>query len=253
MRTYDHERRLAQAAGNWQPRVDADIVRDHLRTLAEHDITLHRAAQLAGIGHRSLHPLFPPKQGQRRPVRHTVDAELAAKVLAIDPTAVVGGRIDPTGTTRRIQALVARGWPMRHLGNHLDLADGYVHAIVARSSNGQRIYGSTARKVDVGYQQLKVLRPERRGVSMRLVRQSRNMAASRGWAPVSYWESRMDVIDDPDFEPNYGTSRLEIVAQDAWWLLRSGSSTAQIATRLGISRDYVEKALREVPEDQVAA
>lgn len=247
-RAYDQERRAAQAAGQWHPRVDADIVREHLRYLAEHDITLHRAAELAGVGRRSLHPLFPPAHGRRRPVRHTVRAEIAAKILAVTPEAAIPGRTDAIGAARRIQALVARGWPMRHLAAHMGVADGYVHAILQRSASKQRILGTTARKVDDAYNRLKTARPTDHGVTPRLINQARNLAASRGWPPPSYWDERMDVIDDRHFEPDYGVTRAQIIADEARWLIGGGLTRDLAAKQLGVSLFYVERSLREHPE-----
>jgi hypothetical protein len=250
---WDARRRAAQAAGEWQPHVDADPVREHLRTLARHGITLHRAAEIAGIGPRSLHPLFQPENGQRRPIRHTVRPEIAARVLAIDPEKARPAKIDPTGTARRIQALVAIGWPMSHTADHLRLSRTYVHALVKRSTRDHLILASTADKVDDGYLQIKDRRPCRYGITPLMIKKARNLAASRGWPPPAYWDGRMDVIDDPHFAPEYGITRAEILAEEARWLIGGGLTRDQAAAQLGVSRFYVDRALREHAEKPVPA
>lgn len=250
---WDRQRRAARAAGQWQPLVDAEPVRQHLRLLAEHDITLHRAAELADVPKCTLHRLLPTQHGQRRPVTHTVRADLAAKILAIDPAAATPGRVDPTGTVRRIQALVANGWPMSNLAGHIGLSPRYVHVLVARSSDCL-IYGSTAAKVAAGYEEAKHLRPARHGVQPRIVKMARNLAASRGWPPASYWADRMDVIDDPHFTPEHKKLRAEIIAEEAHWLMTAGGlDRDQAAERLGIARFTVDRALREHPQDLAVA
>lgn len=248
-RAWRGRREAAIKAGEWQPHVDAEPVRQHLLMLAEHDVSLHRVAAMAGIGLNSLHPLFQPRNGRRRPVRHTVRAEVAAKVLAITPDTATPGRMDPTGTARRLQALVADGWPMRHLGRHLGFGDTYIHQIIQRAADGHLILTSTALTVADGYERLKDKQPKKHGVGQRVINLARNHAASRRWAPTRYWAGRMDVIDDPDFEPMYGVTRREIVAQDAGEVMRfAGLDRAAAAERLGVSKSYIEHAFRDFPQ-----
>ncbi|MFI9598870.1 hypothetical protein ACIHCX_03145 [Streptomyces sp. NPDC052043] len=248
-RAWRDGREAAIKAGEWQPHVDAEPVRQHLLMLAERKITLHRAAAMAGVGLSSLHPLFQPQNGRRRPVRHTVRAEVAAKVLAVTPDAATPGRMDPTGTARRIKALVADGWPMRHIGYQLGFGATYVHQIVQRAADGHLVVTSTALTVADGYERLKDQQPSEHGVSQRVINLARNHATSRRWPPTRYWADRMDVIDDPHFEPMYGLKRREIVAQDANWVMRTtGLDRATTAARLGISKAYIDHAFREHPE-----
>ncbi|MFD5910290.1 hypothetical protein ACFWHL_16385 [Streptomyces massasporeus] len=247
-RAWNRNRTSAKRSGQWQPHVDADPVRHHLRTLEEHGISIRQAATLAGVGARSLHPLFT------RPVRHTVRPEIAAAVLAIDPEQVTPTRIAATGTARRIQALVADGWPMAHLADHLGVYRSYVHALIRRHEDGQKILASTAGKVAEGYEQLVGKRPARHGITPRQLKQARNLAASRRWPPTTYWADRMDVIDDPDFQPLYGVTKREIVAQDAHELIRWGGLNRETAAaRLGVSKAYVDHAFRDHPEYAVEA
>lgn len=252
-RAWDRQRRAARKAGQWQPHVDAEPVRQHLRTLAEHGITLHRAAEMAGIGARSLHPLFQPQHGRRRRHQHTVRAELAAKILAITPEAATPAKVDPTGTARRIQACVAVGWPMRYLAPHFGLSDTYVHQIIQRSSKDHLLLAATAAKVADGYERVKTQKPHRHGIRPVDVKKARNLAASRGWPPPKYWADRMDVIDDPHFQPEYGLLRAQIIAEEAHWLMTAGRlNREQAAARLGVSLFSVDRALREHPQDGLA-
>ncbi|MGW5636671.1 hypothetical protein [Streptomyces sp. NPDC003832] len=228
-RQWNRNRISAKRAGQWQPHVDAEPVRHHLRALEQHGISIRQAATLAGIGASSLHPLFT------RPIRHTVRPEIANAVLAIDPTQVTPTRIDATGTARRIQALVADGWPMAHLADHLGVYRSYVHALIRRHENGQLILASTAASVADGYEQLAGKRPARHGISPRLIKQARNMAADRRWPPTAYWVDRLDVIDDAHFAPEYGIRKRELIAREARWLMRHG---------------HLDRAFRDHPETE---
>lgn len=242
-REYNRDYARAMRAGQMRGLVDADPVRRHLRVLKQHGISLRRAAALAGIGACTLHPLF------RRPVRHTVRPEIAAAVLAIDPNQATPSHIDATGTARRIQALVADGWPMAHLADHFGVYRSYVHALVQRGENGQSILASTAGKVADAYDQLAGKRPAKNGVNPRLVKRARNLAAARRWPPTTYWADRLDVIDDPHFQPEYGLKKREVIAQEAHWIMRHGGlDRATAAQRLGVDKSYIDHALRDHPQ-----
>jgi hypothetical protein len=204
---------------------------------------------MAGVGLNSLHPLFPNRSGRRRPIRHTVRKEIAEKVLAVTPDTATPGRVDPTGTARRIQALVADGWPMRHLGHHFGFGNTYVHQIVQRAADGHLILTATALTVADGYERLKGEQPSEHGVRQRVINLARNHATSRRWPPSSYWAERMDAIDDPHFTPMYGVTRREIVAHDANEVMRlTGLNRRAAAERLGVSKAYIDHAFREFPQ-----
>jgi hypothetical protein len=239
----------ALKAGDWQPYVDAEPVRQHLLMLGEHEITLYRAAAMAGVGVRSLHPLFQPSTGRRRPVRHTVRSEIAAKVLAVTPDTAPPARVDSTGTARRIQALGADGWPLRRQGVIFGFGGTYVHQIVDRSTSGHLVLASTAHTIAAGYERLKDEQPSEHGIGQRVINLARNHAESRRWPPTSYWADRMDAIDDPHFTPEYGVKRREIVAEDANWVMTTGRIDRELAAgRLGISKAYIDHAFRDHPQ-----
>lgn len=253
-RAWNRRRDAAKRAGQWQPLVDADRVRQHLQMLNEHGITAHRVAEIVGVGHCSLHPLFQPQHGRRRPVRYAVRAETAAKILALTPEAVTSAHVHPIGTARRLQALVAIGWPMRYLGQHLDLGETYVHQLIKRSSKDHRVLATTALKVADGYERLKNERPARHGTAPRIIKMARNMAASRGWPPPKYWATRMDVIDDPDFTPEYKVTRGEILASEARWLVdTAGLNHDDVADRLGVSKEHLYQTLKRHPQSYAEA
>lgn len=231
----------ALRAGTWQPLVDATPVRNHLRTLLNSGLTQQRIADLAGVPPQSITDLI---HGRRRGLRHRTTPEFAAKLLAVDPAAGPA-RVDATGCHRRIRALIAAGWPLLHIGRQLGMSPQRPEQILRQD----RVYATTRDTVCDGYLRLARQRPERRGVPKDKARWSRERARANRWPGPGYWARFMDAIDDPDFEPMYGVARLELVAQDAGWLMRvSGLSREQAAARLGVHKSYVDQAMTAHPQ-----
>lgn len=238
------ERDRGLRAGTWQPLEDAAPVRTHVRTLLAAGLTQQRIADLAGVPHQSVTDLIQGRS-RRRGLRHRTSTEFAAKILAIDPDAVSASRVDATGSHRRIQALIATGWPLLHIGRQFGMNPQRPEQILRAA----RIYATTRDRVTDGYQRLAGLRPERKGVPRDKARYSRERAAANRWPTVAYWADRMDVIDDPDFEPMYGVTRAEIVAQDANEVMRlAGLNRQAAAERLGVHKSYLDHAFREFPQ-----
>ncbi|UJV42028.1 hypothetical protein [Streptomyces sp. AMCC400023] len=233
----------ALRAGTWQPLEDAAPVRAHLRTLLNSGLTRQRIADLAGVPPQSITDLI---HGRRRGLRHRTSPEFAAKLLAVDPATASPARVDATGSHRRIRALVAAGWPLLHIGRQLSLNPQRPEQILRQD----RVYATTRDIVLDGYPRLARQRPERRGVPRDKARWSRERARANRWPDPAYWAERMDVIDDPDFEPLYRVTRLELVAQDADWLMRtSGLTREQAAERLGVHKSYVDQAMTAHPQN----
>ncbi|MFC9285669.1 hypothetical protein [Streptomyces sp. NPDC057052] len=237
--------------GTWQPRIDATPAREHLAQLIEAGITQQAIAKTLGVPHQSISD-FTHHRGSRRGLRHTTDPQFAARILALTPETINAGRGDATGTHRRIRALVAAGWPLLHIGAQFGMNQQRPEQIL----RSRRVYAATRTQVADGYEKLRHLKPECHGVPKDKARHARDRAATNRWPDPKYWADRMDVIDDPDFEPLYGVTRRELIAQDAHELIRyAGLDRAAAAERLGVSKSYVEHALAAHPQNtlEVAA
>lgn len=244
--SWQNNRLHAVAAGTWRPFIDASPVREHLLKLYTAGLTPYRVSVLTGIDWHTvrLYTQADPKQG-RGMIRQTTP-EVEAKILAVQPEPTLPGRVDPIGTHRRIQALVAIGWPLRELGPHLGLKPDYVRRVLKR---GDQVYGTTAQATVDAYDRLRSSRPHRHGVSDIGIGRARRHAKQHRWAPPKYWDLYPGAIDDPHFEPMYGLTRREIVAEDANWVMRTvGLSKADTAERLGVDKSYVDHAFRDHPE-----
>lgn len=246
-RAYQRERYHGRTAGTWQPLVDAEPVRQHILKLQAADFTPVRIGELADLPFETVVGFLRAYgcNGYRKARKRRCTAEVAAKILAITPDTAKPGIVDATGTIRRLQALVAAGWPMQDLGPRISLSCRTVRALIRQ----QRVYGRTADAVAELFDELKNERPERHGVSLNSANRARTYGKRHNWATVKYWADRMDDIDDPHFEPMYGITRRELVAKDANELIRfSGLDRETAAARLGISKAYIDHAFRDHPE-----
>jgi hypothetical protein len=104
------------------------------------------------------------------------------------------GRVDSTGTARRLQALVALGYPQTYLWDRLtgDAKRQNCHHLLMQAR--PTVNARTARKVAELYDELSMTP----GPSDR----SRRKAVYRGWAPPLAWDE--DEIDNPEAHPDTG-------------------------------------------------
>lgn len=250
-RTYVRARHRKIGYGTWQPYVDAEPVRQHLLDLHDNGglsyavIAEHLGRSVASIT-SFIYELSPTKKRRKR-----ATPELANAILAIKPGDITPGMVDGTGTTRRIQALAANGWPMKTLSARIGLAA----ATVGRLAGQKWVFRATAQGVADCYEQLKDERPEDHGVTAWVAQKTRNRAASEGWRDPVWWEDMGD-IDDPTFDPDQADrplGRNELGAHrrsEIEHLASFGLSDHDIAARLGMAPAYVHDLVREMRKRQ---
>jgi hypothetical protein len=249
-RDYMRNRYRLLAYGRWQPYTDAEPVRAHVRMLMSHDIGLQRVRALAGIPNGTMSKLLYGDGTRGLAPSKRVRTQTADKILAVKPSldaVAPSAHVDATGTRRRLQALVAVGWPQINLArlagvDKLTLND-QVNETVPTA------YGSTARAVRDLYNQLWNVDPATHGIARRWIEQARALAAANGWAPPAAWDD--DYIDSPAAAPDLGENvdRYTAIAEDARWLMTNqGYTAAQAAHRLGITKDHLYRAFSQRPE-----
>lgn len=232
-----------KAEGAWQPFVDAEPVRQHLGFLSRHGIGWRRACHLAGVstggGTKILYGI--PSAG--RPPCRKVRPETAAKLIAVRPgpwTAADHAVIDATGYKRRLQALVALGFPQPFLCARLGIGQrSNFHIEPAKTT----VLARNHRAACALYDELWNQDPAACGANPVSVARARRYAARMGWPPPLAWDD--DTIDDPAAKPDLGAParRQDAIVEDAQFIARTtGADTNAIARRLGISRNYLEKA-----------
>lgn len=232
--------------------IDAEPVRQHLARLAEANIGPRRVAILTGLATATVAGFTNPygsSNGRRHGRKHKVRPDVAAKILALDPDSTTPGVTDSTGSRRRIQALNAAGWSNASLRDRLPLGRATIHTLHRKPY----LYARVADAIAALYDELKDQRPEECGVPPASAHRARLRAERNNWPNIAYWADRMDVIDDPHFEPMYRVTRREVIAQDANWIMTTvGLNKADTAARLGVDKSYIDHAFRDHPEYAVA-
>lgn len=252
----DHANTRARliAYGRWQPYVDAEPVRAHIRMLSSYSIGIQRTRVLAGMSNGSLSRLLYGRGEQRGPSRR-IRTETADRILAIRPSldlVAPSALVDNTGTRRRLQALVAVGWPQIDLARRAGIDKMSVNDQLHGTSTTTR--GSTARTVRDLYEQLWNVDPCTQGIGGRWAKEARALAMANGWVPPAAWDD--DYIDSPAATPDIGeeVARYKALTEDASWLIDTqGYTIEQAANRLGITRNHLERAMSYARQKAVAA
>ncbi len=194
------ERQRARAAvyGRNPGYVDAAAARRHLQHLAAAGIGLRRISQLSGVQPGTLARLrYGDHRAGRRPsrrIRPGTEAAILA-VPAVPHAAAPGTLVDAAGTRRRLQALVARGWPQAALARRV----GRSRKNLARLLTATTVTRATAAEIRTLYERTwnadpPQPTPRERAASDR----ARAIAAARGWRTPLAWD---DIDTDPDPGP----------------------------------------------------
>lgn len=234
-------RRRAIKAGTLQPSrilIDATPVREHILELRDSGMSLTCIARLASVAHTTVCGIINGRPQNRRGRQRVITPETSAKILAVR-------LLTATGTLRRIQACSAGGWPDRRIAARAGLSGHWIVDLTPDTP----ILITSAEKIAAVYDELRHLNPEKNGVWPGHASRARQRAEDNNWPNFAYWDQHPGDIDDPHFEPMYGVTRREIVAQDASELMRVGGLDRQAAAeRLGVHKSYLDHAFREHPQ-----
>ncbi|MGH3405861.1 MAG: WhiB family transcriptional regulator, partial [Streptosporangiaceae bacterium] len=205
-REAEQNRVRLRASGKWQPWVDSGPARAHVRMLMAFGIGCDRVAALAGpavsAGAVSAliygHPPGPPSRKIR--------PEAEAAILAVQPVLenlAATALVDPTGTRRRLQALVAAGWPQRRLAARLGWRWSNFYTVMAYP---KQIAAATARAVIALYCELRDQPPPQATQAEKTAMlNARALAETRGWPGPDRWDD--GTIDDPRAAPRTAAGR----------------------------------------------
>jgi len=218
--------------------VDAEPLRQHVAQLLAAGMSFRGIALTAGWASRNS---LESALSRARVRRSTFE-----RIMAISPASDMRrhGYVDATGSSRRLQALVALGWPTRQLATHMGSADhGTVTDIT--SCNNRTIRRATADAIKALYDDL--------GMTQGPSRISAARAAKRGWLPPLCWDD--DTIDDPAATPDAsavarpGRRTREELVEDFADLRSHGLTFAGAADRLGMSEQVLERTLYRAKAD----
>lgn len=195
---YGSNRNRQIAYGRWQPWADAAPVRAHIEALVACGMTRQSVAKAIGSHPNTIRDIM------RRPTNR-VRREFAEKILAIPLTGAAlppKSQIGSAGTVRRLQALIACGWPAAVLAGRL----GKTREDLTRMMDRPRVQWRTAQAVKELYSDLWDVPPPSATARQRAAsRQASARAAAAGWPPPAAWDD--DQIDLPDGRPARGWQR----------------------------------------------
>jgi hypothetical protein len=151
----------------------------HLERLREAGMGLRQVTGRTGVARSTLIELS---------ARARISRDTEARILAVSPEPAGGARVSGIGTVRRLQALVAIGWPGAQLAARIGWASNNLWGLILHQ---QRVNLATARLVADLYEELW----DQPGPSVR----ARSLAARNGWAPPMAWDD--EDLDDPATQP----------------------------------------------------
>lgn len=190
----------ARRRGTWQPWTDAAPVRAHIERLRSCGMGVRVIASVAGVRRQRLQAILSGRPERGTGPQKQVRPALAAAVLAVEPTLDnLGAKavISSLGTTRRLQALVAQGWPMMHLAHQLGWAPGNFSVLMKQPT----VIVATARLVRDAYAQLWNADPAEYGATQVGITRAKQYARRAEWAPTGAWDE--ETIDDPAARPEW--------------------------------------------------
>lgn len=235
-RDYARNRARLIAYGQWNPWVDAEPVRLHVKEIQAAGIGLPHLAIVSGVGQATLNRLIYGEPGCSRPPTRKMRPWVAEQILAVTTAsgALAGRvRVDATGTRRRLQALVSLGWTLEQLGKGI----GASASAVYRALQSETVKAARASSVADLYERLWDKRPILVTTNDKSnATRARRLAAARGWAPPMAWDD--DTIDDPNaepegVEPEVGHHRKLPPADELMWLVEDGATPEALAQRFG--------------------
>jgi len=238
----------AKAYGRWDNLVDAGPAREHVATLAAQGMGLKRIVAVSDISQGLLWKLVYGKRhqdGSRVPsVRITKSAN--ERILAVRLDLADGARIDSTGTTRRIQGLVAIGWSQSKLAVRLGMLRSNFTAIAQGRTD---VTVTRAKAVADMYDELwNTAPPHTEWRDHIAYSRSLSYAAKAGWVVPMAWSD--DDIDNPNATPDLGEQEQvahrpqKFSIEDVDFILDNDPLTIdQLADRLHVTRDTIEHRL----------
>jgi lambda repressor-like predicted transcriptional regulator len=187
-RSYDRRRRTMLAHGTWQHPVPADQVQTHINTLRQQGMTLASLARAANLSQATV-------RGATRRTQF-IQGAIATAILAVAAdTQPRVGLVSSTGTIRRLQALVAYGYPVTTLA---EIVDRSLQTVMRWMSPNQRaVTEDTATIVATLYDKLAAAPPPSPSAA---TNRARLRGKRLGWALPHMWDD--DTINDPTATPH---------------------------------------------------
>lgn len=220
----ENQRRRLKAYGRYQPYIDAEPARQHLRQLVAAGMGANRIAEVSGVAHGVISSLLYGKwlaPGQTR-WQKRIKPDVAAAILAttVNPANPVLASPEQTLRARhQIRALVALGWSMSSLGQRLGMQAANACRMI--TDDARPMKWATVRKINRLYEELSMTLPPATGQREKIsVTRSKRLARERGWVPPLELEAL--TIDQGD---QHGPD----VDEQAIWRRLHGDKTVRLS------------------------
>lgn len=230
-----------KVARGYRPRVPADKVRTYIATLVEKGMTPASIARAAGTPHSVVARIT---EGQR-----TVTRRVASAILAVDEQVPVAGYIRSEGSKRRLNALHLNGFPLAQIARET----GIERRTITYVSNGQRkfVEAKTAAAIveffDAHWD--KQPEPSDRYQAAAITR-ARDRSQAKRHAPAMAWDDLDDCREHAKgLEGTSNLKRWDAIADDYHDLRLDGYPLDEIANRLGMRLEALERALERHQDD----
>jgi transcriptional regulator with XRE-family HTH domain len=208
---YNLNRERAIAYGTWNPFMDAEPVRQHIKHLGECGIGTRRVAALTGVSRTLITNLLHGKPG-KEPTRR-VRTENARRLLALEPTlenVAPSTPVDSAGSHRRLQALVTIGWSQQKLAERL----GLTRSNFGTMMKCKQVSAARALEIRALYDELwDQAPPEDTHHEKVAASRARNYAKARKWLPPMAWDD--DLLDLSEADLNAELERRVSAMDDA--------------------------------------
>lgn len=239
--SYNRYRNRQIAYGRWQPRVPATAARHHVTALINAGLRLNHIAAITAISKATVYNVLNPATTR-------IYAKIEEAILAVEipnrpgDIAPDNALVPILGARRRIQALIAAGYPQAHLARALGMSPAHttMAALVGRpnlcsGATGQYIGATRDRAVKTLFDRLQLIP----GPSNR----ARAYGQKRNWPLPLEWDE--DTIDQPTAAPisarwTPDSARAERRAK-VQAMTAAGKSAEQIAAALGIATRTVQR------------
>lgn len=210
--------------------VPADQARAHIHALQAQGMGWKRVARAAGLAESVVWKLLYGDPSRNLAPSKRVRPATEQAILAVRLDLAGGTKVDPTGSSRRLQALTVQGWSIGQVAAHTGLDRQRLDAAI----NGRPIVAATAAAVRDAYDRLWNQAPPETNHRERIAAsRARRRAVINGWAPPLAWDD--ETIDDPAAQPAHQLSDPE---------LRAGADEAAIERRLTGERVKLTRAER---------
>jgi hypothetical protein len=246
---YEARRHRLIGYGKWNPLVDAEPARKHLKMLNSAGCSYASIAATLGRYKAAVTTIVFP-QGSKAPTKR-IRPEFSAAILALTIEDVRPPRVDATGTKRRIRALNLIGWPTTIISERI----GREGTRISHIHLQKQVRRETAQAIKDCYDTLKDLNPTDHGINPHTSLTVAGKARAHGARDPLWWED-WGHIDDPGFDPDTAEQELNrkqlgaLRRQEIEHLLSYGCPEEQIAERIGLQHGTVRDVVAELRAGQ---